>query len=510
MNRPQRPRRLLWALAASLALVATSVAPVGAKSDNSGFWTGTPAMLEGTQSNVTVKPLLTVGDTVGGYTFEAIPDGIALDPRGRNTFDIYVNHETSKVPFPFTATLALTDFDNAQMSQVTLKRGSGKVLGGELVIDSSNGYQRFCSNFFAGGAEGFAQPLVFTNEETPDRVNRAENSWPPSAGAPQAGLTVAYDPDSDTTTEIPGMGFFNHENTIVVPGFDSVVTLSGDDTFSRGNSQLYMYMADDRDALLDDQGTLYAFVADLPSNQYETMGLNPGPFTGHFIEVPKGIADGTDNPGFEQDALETWSDAPANSVFEFARIEDLAYDRNDPNVVYFADTEGGGAFLYGRIYKMVLDPDDPTATAQVSVLINGDNVGAVDPLAAIHSPDNIETTPWSLMIQEDPSPLAFKYTPGNPNGTTARIWQYVFATGELRVVARVNQSQDPAAVWGDWESSGIVDASTYFGRGAFLVTVQAHTLFVDTNSISNPLPPPASITQKREGGQLLLLRVPGA
>jgi len=139
MNRPQRPRRLLWALAASLALVATSVAPVGAKSDNSGFWTGTPAMLEGTQSNVTVKPLLTVGDTVGGYTFEAIPDGISVRPRGQGRVDLYVNHETSKVPFPYvtagpTALNSENDFDNAQVSQLILNQHSAGVLNGSFAI----------------------------------------------------------------------------------------------------------------------------------------------------------------------------------------------------------------------------------------------------------------------------------------------------------------------------------------------------------------------------------------
>ncbi|MCJ7710481.1 MAG: PhoX family protein [Chloroflexi bacterium] len=505
-------------------MVATTTVAAWAGTSGSGFWTSQPAMLSATQANVKVQPLLTVGDMLGAYRFEAIPDGIAVDPRGKNTFDIYVNHETSKVPFPFTAPLAppaLTDFDNAQMSKLTLQRGAGKLLSGEIVIDSTNGFQRFCSNFFAGAAEGFSNPLVFTNEETPDLVNRAEASWPPVAGATQAGVTVAYDPDSGVTTEIPGMGFFNHENTVVAPGFDDVVTLSGDDTFSRGNSQLYMYKAASRSALLADDGTLYAFVKDTGSNQVEALGPDPAPFTGHFIPVPKGIADGSANPGQEQDALEAWSDT--NGVFEFLRIEDLARDRGDPNVIYFADTEGGGAFippvtgvtpLFGRVYKIVLNPTDPTGTATVSVLVNGDTAGAINPLAAIHSPDNIETTATSLMIQEDPSPGAFKYTPGDPIGTTARIWQYVFATGELRVVAKVDQSQDPTAVWGDWESTGIVDASAYFGRGAFLVNVQAHSLRVgQDNEILNPLPTPGApdtIFQKRESGQLILLKVPGA
>jgi hypothetical protein len=66
--------------------------------------------------------------------------------------------------------------------------------------------------------------------------------------------------------------------------------------------------------------------------------------------------------------------------------------------------------------------------------------------------------------------------------------------------------------WGAWETTGIVDASAAFGPGAFLVNVQAHTLWIekapgpDTFIDANSDP---DFTYKREGGQLLLLRIPG-
>ena len=47
---------------------------------------------------------------------------------------------------------------------------------------------------------------------------------------------------------------------------------------------------------------------------------------------------------------------------------------------------------------------------------------------------------------------------------------------------------------GAWETSGIIDASAWFGRGAWLFDVQAH----------DPTTPPAPMTV--EDGQLLLLR----
>ena len=63
------------------------------------------------------------------------------------------------------------------------------------------------------------------------------------------------------------------------------------------------------------------------------------------------------------------------------------------------------------------------------------------------------------------------------------------------VVATVN---DP-----DGESSGIVDASEWFGPGAWLLDVQGHGTFVDQEQVEDVL-------YKRESGQLMLLNIPGS
>ena len=88
-----------------------------------------------------------------------------------------------------------------------------------------------------------------------------------------------------------------------------------------------------------------------------------------------------------------------------------------------------------------------------------------------------------------------------------------------QVVAKVDQSADggptdvdgrPAGNQGAWESTGIVDASAAFGPGAFLINVQAHTLWVekapgdDNNGDGQP-----DFTYKREGGQLAADPHPG-
>jgi hypothetical protein len=214
-------------------------------------------------------------------------------------------------------------------------------------------------------------------------------------------------------------------------------------------------------------------------------------------------------------------------VFQFTRVEDIAYDKRPgmENVVYVVDSgrgatsAGGNPFISsnGRIWKLVLDKTDPTKVTSFSILIEGDDA-PVKAVNEIHQPDNIESTANSLLIQEDPgSSQQFPFGSTDPAATTARIWQHTLATGANRVVAKVNQSADEGPLdvdavttkgnLGAWESSGIVDASSVFGPGAFLVDVQAGTLVIDEET---RVEGPNTLTYQRDGGQLGLLRIPGA
>ncbi len=484
-----------------------------------------------------VLPIISVGDTVRDYTFEAIPDGISFVPHGRGTVDVYVNHETSLVPFPATR----SDFTNSMLSRLRLRQGSAGVLRGDYVIPSEANYQRFCSNFLVGKAQGFELDLILTNEEARDIVLRSGLAWhPPSVAlteptAEQAGVVVAYDVKSGTYRSIYGMGRHNHENSVGLPGYGHPVVLSGDDTFDAPASQLYLYNAPSGAAVWNDQGTLYAFVSDNPAvNDY---GDFPGATTvsGRFLEVPRSIAtgkraDGTDVtsvdfgyptppsgvPDGPQWVLEHWSHNVARA-FQFIRVEDIAYDRTNSNIVYFTDTgepraipdaagrlrrgPSGtlGPYPNGRIFKLVLDPIDPLRVLSLSVLIDADAGGYSNP-AVVHQPDNIETTANSLLIQEDPG----SHNQGSAIGY-AKIWRYTLPAGPLVPVAQVDQSARPDLRPGSWESSGIIDASAVFGPGAFLVDIQAHGHEIEMAPSPHP-----GVTRMREAGQLLLFRAPGS
>ena len=505
-----------------LLAVVVATGSAGAGDNNSGFKTSQAAMLTPLAPGSTVTPIITVGDTVRDYRFEAIPDGISLDPNGQGTVDVYVNHETSTVPFPFTPGAGAAnqnDFDNAQVSRLRLNQHSAGVLKGELTITSSENFQRFCSNYLATSKEGFDRPIFFTNEETSDTVNRTGQAFPPTAGAEQAGVVIATDVQSGTHKVIYGMGRLNHENDVAIPGYGHPVVLSGDDTFTSNpaGSQLFSYIANSSNALWNDQGDLYGFVSDDPAvdDYYDFPVGSAMSVSGHLVKIDKSAATGN------QTALENASDAA--HVFQFVRLEDIAYDKRPgmQNVVYVADTgrgsnsASGNAFAStnGRIWKIVFDPNDPTKVLSLSVLIEGDN-NPVQTLNEIHQPDNVETTPNGLYITEDPgSSQQFPVGSTDPRATPARLWQHSFATGLDTPVAKVDQSADEGptdvdsttarGALGSWESTGVVDASSVFGPGAFLINVQAHSLWIEQSSAPD-------WTNKREGGQLMLLRIPGA
>ena len=150
-------------------------------------------------------------------------------------------------------------------------------------------------------------------------------------------------------------------------------------------------------------------------------------------------------------------------MFQFVRVEDIAYDPDNPRVVYFADTgntrlvedsgtgrlyraASGGTGTSGRIFKMVLNATDPTVVDSFSILVDASAIG-------MRNPDNVAVSHNSVLVQEDTS--------------NAKVWMYPFATGTWTHVATANQ---PSA-----ETSGIVDVSTWFGDGWWALDVQSHT-----------------------------------
>lgn len=509
-----RRSRRVWPLLTAMTLTMTlALAPAAGASH--GFLTpeGPYITLDpGLPGGSSVTPIISVGESVDGVLFEGLPDGIGMtDGDDPDTVDVYVSHEQTTIPFFGTA-----DFQDASVTKLTLSTDTGhegEVLAASVAISPEDGYKRFCSASMGTVAEGFDGPVFMTGEETDDIVgvpaDAPYGADPSLAPQRQAGYAVVLDTVTGESTPVPGMGRLNHENTIGLPGYNQLALLTTDDTFSGPSAQLYMYIVQGQKGLFEDRGRLYAFQVthdgdgrvdrhDPFNGANDYLDLEPGDeFRGRFIPVPKDIAEGTtDDP--PQQALENWSNE--NNVFQFIRLEDLAYDKNQPNVVYIADTgrdrvipdpatgrlvrgPGGtdGFADNGRVFKMVFDENNPRKVDSFTVLADGDRPDS-DVYAGFVSPDNMDTSSNSLMVQEDTD--------------NARIWRYDLTTGSWSVVATVD---DP-----DGESSGIVDASAWYGEGAWLLDVQAHG-----SNVAEELQPDGTLL-KREAGQLMLLEIPGS
>ena len=178
-------------------------------------------------------------------------------------------------------------------------------------------------------AEGFDREILFTNEESVDWVNRTGNAWPAVIGADEArqsGVVVAYDVETREDRPIWGMGRHNHENSVAIPGYGKPVVLSGDDTFTSNpaQSQLYSYIADDADAVWNDEGDLYGLVLDNAAiNDYYdypvgTTMSEPGTFK----KIAKADAAHVELTEAHKQALLELGEVRATIKFQKAEIED--------------------------------------------------------------------------------------------------------------------------------------------------------------------------------------------
>jgi hypothetical protein len=519
----RRGRAILAAVAIAVALPASALAA-------NGYQTSSPSyvMSSGAVAGVQFVPLVNSGEEVFGTIFEGIPDGIGVapGPRGRGFIDLYVTHEQSHVPFG-----GFADFQDSSVSRVRLDVASKSIIDMDVAIPPSAGFIRFCTAFMAGPEHGFPHYTFFANEESNDIVKvppgAPYGSDPSVAPHRQAGYAVYLDTRTGKYDVLPNHGRHNHENTVIVPGGwkHRITALSTDDTFTfpstveRPNlSQLYMPMSHNWRQFQKDNTTLWAFrvtgtggdpidPADPFNDANDYFEIQSGDaWTGEFIPVPGDVARG-ETASRPQDALEDWSNA--NNVFQFIRLEDIAYDPDHPRTVYIADTgnsrlvesddtgrlwraPSGGSTSIGRIFKFVFNADDPTVVDEFSILAQADDPGMAG-FVPMRNPDNMDAGHNSLMVQEDTS--------------NAKVWMHSLATGTWTHVATAVQ---PTA-----ETSGIVDVSRWFGPGWWALDVQSHV-----NESEEPGqiwtgqpggPPEGTVyTARREDGQLLLMQVPGS
>jgi hypothetical protein len=435
-----------------------------------------------------------------------IPDGLGAHPNGDGTSTLFMSHEFDRS----TVSEPLVDgprYRGAYVSKWTLdadgdpisgERAFDQVFMGDTLIgaaaevgNETSPFADFCSASLAGPPHGFDRWIYLANEE--------EDA--PATFDGMGGLTVAI--VDNEAHALPDLGRFSKENTLVQPNAsERTLMFSLEDGPSTLDNQLYMYVgqkyasADSvlaRNGLLD--GKLYVLRSLDPTMNSERT-ITTGSVTGAWIE----IEDADAMTGAE---LESASDA-ANAM-TFVRLEDGAFNPNDPNEFFFVTTGGSsddadGVNELGRLYSLRLDSRDPLAPATLTVVYNADQVIADGREIAIN-PDNIDASAEFLMISEDPTPEGVGVLDARERDGS--IWRFDVVDGDVGVDAstatRVAELDPPgrdgtSVAPGVWETSGIIDSGTLFGDDTWLFDVQAH----------EPTAAPAPFTV--EDGQLFLMR----
>ena len=423
--------------------------------------------------------VLTVGDAAdNGYRMVGIPDGMGAYDNGDGTVTLLMNPElgaTSGIVRDHGAAGAFVSKWVIDKRTLEVKEGDD-LIKKLILVDPKLGaaISRMCS--------GDLPPLsAFYNAATGKGYNgRIFMNGEEDGASGRALAHVATGAEAGTSYEVAAMGNAAWENVLANPATGDKTVLIGTDDSTPG--QLYVYVGTKKSSgtALDKAGltggTLYGIQAAGGANEYDratktgTVGF---PMKGAFTLVSLGDVSGLDTKG-----LQTLSEA--KHVTEWWRPEDGAWDVKDPSVFYFNTTANFDT--PSRTWKLdFADVTAPEKGGTFEALLDGtEGQRMLDNMAAAENGKQ-------LILNEDPG----------HNPYLSRVYSYSLGKDRLTPILE----HDPARfaeggadfLTTDEESSATIDASEFFGHGAYLLTTQAHY------SISGELV---------EGGQLQLARVP--
>jgi hypothetical protein len=469
-------------LTVGLATVPATGAPVQGGTAIGPSTTTSPYVLP-VADGVDITSLLTVNDdgaAADGYELVGIPDGIGARVNRRGEVVAYVNHELR-----FGAGIERRHGQRgAFVSKLVIDPETGEVTRGSDWLDPMVGfydyqkprrqrygaeagppegaaedthtqaYQRFCSGSLTDPGQlwneatgrGTQAQFYFANEEigVEGRV----------FGVNRFGQAI----------QLPKLGLVSWENTLAAHNQSDASLVMGNDDSDPGTVTAYVGTKRksgtwaNRAGLTDGRNhavKLAAVTTDATFREtYATGELVP--FTLNDIE-------------WEQSGAAQEAEGLAEEVMQFNRVEDGAFDPNNPNDYYFNTTEGGegtGGGGGGGLWRLRFsDIENPQLGGTLTLLLDGTED------ITLSKPDNMTIDRYgNLLIQEDPG----------GDDVLARILAYRIADGATGVVAEFDPERfSPGGsnfITNDEESSGILDAEDVLGeRGAFLFDAQVHS-----------------------------------
>lgn len=409
-----------------------------------------------------------------GFVFGGSADGIGLMKNNDGSFTLLVNHE-----------------DNFAVSKIQLDK-SFKPLAGEYILNSTGAGTRMCGATLATPAiHGFG-PIFLTAGE--------------SNNESQVHALTPYDTKANNATPRPlaAFGRWCTENAVPLAKEaytgQTLVMIGDDDWDSQGGGQLAMYKSTTGDL---NNGKVY-ILKRTNGDRTEKNMTESSSYAVEFVEVPN--AKNLTGAQINQSAIDL-------GAIAFGRVEDIDYrkEKGSEREIYFnvtgQDITGVNAdnsrTKYGRVYKLVLDANNPLS-GQLTPILDGDK--RVDGKAKLfQNPDNILVTKNYIYIQEDPNGYG-------DEAHDAYIYQYNIITKELKVVFELDHKRDDAtnkymgagSAKGSWEYGGMIDISNETGiDGLFMLCIQPHTWKKDAF-----LNPDGGLIRpgEKQGSQIVLLR----
>ena len=409
------------------------------------------------------------------YTFGGSADGAGIFQTPDGNYGIVVNNE-----------------DNFAVSRITLDK-SFKPIKGEYILNSDGGTWRLCSGTLATPIEHGFGPVFLTAGES-------------GAESRTHALRVDADPQqAGISREVAGLGRWSAENAVPLPKTaypNKTVIIIGDDDSGADGGQVAMYLSNTVGDL--DNGSLYMLRR--PDGNQREMDMSPG--TLYDVEFAK-----IEN---HKTLTGTQINAQVNALkgIKFGRVEDVDYRKgggSNGREVFFAVTgqfnSGTNADYsrskYGRIYRLVMDANDPMK-GKLEVVLNGDDRSGI--AKTFQDPDNVCVTTNYVYIMEDPNGYG-------DEKHDAYVYQYNLNTKQLKAIIELDHRRTEAdaakynvgklSELGDWESSGMIDVSDVTGRpGLFMLGIQSHTWLDDK---FKGVDGGTKRLSERQGSQLILI-----
>ena len=439
---------------------------------------------------VSITSLLSVGDAAGGYRMVGIPDGLGAMSGANGSVDVFMNHELGNA----LGIPRAHGQKGAFVSRWSIDPSSGTVLsGGDLITGvmdwdyNANGglgayesnttsnaaFNRFCSASLTEDGQllnkrsgnGYAGRLFFGSEESGDDAR-----------------TFGIDVASGIAYQLPRIGKFSSENTLVASTKGDTTLVLGNEDGGNGQVRVYWGTKQATGTAVDKAGLTNGALHVL-AVEGATKDVDFRSVFGKNVEVKASF------PEISWNATGAAQNAEAASKgLTLNRIEDGAFDPRKPGDYYFVTTDGGQGIGNegggGGLWRLrFADVDRPELGGTLTLLLDGTEG------VALNKPDNISVdNGGNILIQEDPG--------GVP--AVARIVAYRIADGRTGVVAEFDRSLFAAGAPGlitiDEESSGIIDVSSLWKRpNTFLFDAQVHASAGD-----------AALVEK---GQLLTLSI---